>query len=51
MFANGEVLRTLSESRERYWWQSRHNMRDPPKLADLSTLARQVRNAFGQQPA
>lgn len=33
----------LTDTPERYWWQSRHNMRDPPDLADLSALARKIR--------
>lgn len=31
-----------------YWWQSRHNMRNPPALTDIPALAKQVRHAFGQ---
>lgn len=27
----------------RYWWQSRHNLRDPPDLTDIPALARAIR--------
>ncbi len=27
----------------RAWWQSRHNLTDPPQLADLVALARAIR--------
>lgn len=43
MSAHGEALRALSDSRERYWWQSRHNLRDPPELVDLVALAKRIR--------
>ena len=39
----GESLRAFSDSRERYWWQSRHNLRDPPDLVDIPALARAIR--------
>ena len=39
----GESLRAFSDSRERYWWQSRHNLRDPPELVDIPALARAIR--------
>ena len=39
----GESLRAFSDSRERYWWQSRHNLRDPPELTDIPALARAIR--------
>lgn len=42
----GESLRAFSDSRERYWWQSRHNLRDPPELVDLRELAREVRMKY-----
>lgn len=29
--------------RERYFWQSRAMLRDPPQLTDLHTLARRIR--------
>ena len=45
MSAYGEALRAFSDTRERYWWQSRHNMRDPPDLTDLLALARLIRAA------
>jgi len=32
--------------RERYFWQSRAMLRDPPQLADLHSLARQIRKSF-----
>lgn len=43
MSALGESLRAFSDSRERYWWQSRHNLRDPPELVDIPALARAIR--------
>ena len=39
----GESLRAFSDSRERYWWQSRHNLRDPPDLVNIPALARAIR--------
>ena len=39
----GESLRCFSDNRERYWWQSRHNMRNPPDMVDLWELARAIR--------
>ena len=32
--------------RERYFWQSRAMLRDPPQLTDLHGLARQIRKSF-----
>ena len=29
--------------RERYFWQSRAMLRDPPQLTDLHTLAKEIR--------
>ena len=43
MSALGESLRAFSDSRARYWWQSRHNLRDPPDLVDIPALARAIR--------
>lgn len=31
--------------RERYFWQSRAMLRDPPQLVDLHTLAKEIRRA------
>ena len=43
MSAYGEALRAFSDTRERYWWQSRTGLRDCPELVDLVALARQLR--------
>ena len=43
MSAYGEALRAFSDTRERYWWQSRACLRDCPELVDLVALARQLR--------
>ena len=35
----------LTDTRERYFWQSRAGLRDPPELVDLVDLARKCRVA------
>jgi len=32
--------------RERLFWQSRSNLREPPVLIDIHTLAKEIRRAF-----
>jgi hypothetical protein len=34
---------------ERYWWQSRHNMRSPPELIDVRAFAITLRRALSHQ--
>ena len=40
-----QVEATQFHLRERYFWQSRSNLRDPPQLVDLHTLAKEIRRA------
>lgn len=34
--------------RERYFWQSRSNLRDAPHLTDLRDLARAIRRSYAR---
>lgn len=33
----------LTDTRERYFWQSRAGLRDPPELVDIPALVRAIR--------
>lgn len=40
---NSPAFKLLTDNLPRYWWQSRHNLPDPPQLACLPSLAREIR--------
>lgn len=45
-YADRDAHKLLSDSRERYMWQSLFGMRDPPELTDIPKLAREIRREY-----
>ena len=42
-YADQAAHKLLSDNADRYFWQSRAGLRDPPILTDLEKLARAIR--------